>query len=107
MPVQLQLDEDKVVACLSGEIDHHLAKELREQIDGACQRMNPELLILDFGGVSFMDSSGIGLIMGRYRLMQELGGRLLVTNVPSTLKKVMQVAGLEQLKVLDNGGKQQ
>ena len=107
MPVNLQLEEDRVVACLIGEIDHHLAKELRETIDGACQRMNPSLLILDFGGVTFMDSSGIGLIMGRYRLMEELGGHLLVTNVPAPLKKVMQLAGLEQLKVLDNGGKRQ
>ena len=107
MPVALQIGEEEIRAYLCGEIDHHLAGELRETIDGACQRNNPKLLILDFGGVTFMDSSGIGLIMGRYRLMEELGGKLLVSQIPAALKRVMQLAGLEKLGVLDNGGTRQ
>lgn len=105
MAVSLQITQEEIVALLSGEIDHHSAKELRETIDDACQRNMPSRLLLDFHDVTFMDSSGIGLIMGRYRLMDELGGQLQVVRVPNTLQKVMRVAGLDKLNVLDNGGK--
>ena len=66
--------------------------------------MQPKLLILDFSGVTFMDSSGIGLVMGRYRLMQELGGELQIARIPRPLRRVMQVAGLSKLTNLDDGG---
>ena len=55
---------------LKGEIDHHSAKAMREEIDKAIDFNMPSLLILDFTEITFMDSSGIGLIMGRHRLMQ-------------------------------------
>ena len=97
MPVNLQLEEDRVVACLIGEIDHHLAKELRETIDGACQRMNPSLLILDFGGVTFMDSSGIGVILGRLKELQRTGGSLTILNPSAQMKKILKMAGLGDL----------
>ena len=78
MPLSLEVTAEQVTAWLSGEIDHHAAIDLRRQIDEAVLAGPPPLLVLDFGGVTFMDSSGIGLIMGRCRLMQESGGRLLV-----------------------------
>ena len=78
MAVELDLSQDRITAYLSGEIDHHIAAGLRREIDGPVMADPPPLLVLDFGGVTFMDSSGIGLIMGRYKLMQESGGRLLV-----------------------------
>ena len=68
---------------------------------GSMNRCCPERLILDFSGVTFMDSSGIGLIMGRWRLMQEQGGHLLVQGVPRSLRKVMKVSGLDKLGVLE------
>lgn len=77
---------------------------MREEIDETAQRVQPKLLILDFSGVTFMDSSGIGLVMGRYRLMQELGGELQIARIPRPLRRVMQVAGLSKLTNLDDGG---
>ena len=68
---------------------------------GSMNRCCPVRLILDFSGVTFMDSSGIGLIMGRWRLMQEQGGHLLVQGVPRSLRKVMKVSGLDKLGVLE------
>jgi len=104
MPVQIYLADEIMTACLGGEIDHHCAKYMREEIDGAAQRSHPSVLILDFKDVSFMDSSGIGLVMGRYSLMQELGGELRVVNLSGHIKKVMKLAGLDRLAVMETGG---
>jgi stage II sporulation protein AA (anti-sigma F factor antagonist) len=103
MPVQIYISEETVTACLSGEIDHHGAKPIREEIDEITQRLAPTELVLDFREVGFMDSSGIGLVMGRYQLMQELGGELRVTNLSSHIKKVMKLAGLDRLAVIERG----
>lgn len=86
-----------VTAWLSGEIDHHSAKEMRETIDREIERWRPTLLILDFRDVSFMDSSGIGLVMGRYKNMSFIGGEVRVTNCSPCIYKVMKVAGLDRL----------
>jgi stage II sporulation protein AA (anti-sigma F factor antagonist) len=97
--------EESVTAYLAGEIDHHCARGIREEIDEAAQRMTPKELVLDFKDVTFMDSSGIGLVMGRYSLMQELEGKLHVVNLSSHIRKVMKLAGLDRLAVIENGGK--
>lgn len=112
MSVQLHIGENDIIAYLSGEIDHHLAKGIREEIDSAVERIIPEHLVLDFGGVTFMDSSGIGLVMGRYKLMQTFGGTVSVENVPKSLSKVMDIAGVSKLCKSSevqsiNGGKNQ
>lgn len=89
---------------LAGELDHHAAKAARELIDTLIQQQRPSLLRLDFSGVTFMDSSGIGLIMGRYRMMALYGGRVAVVKVPEGLKKMMQLSGLGALGVLEEKG---
>ena len=66
------------------------------------ERNRPQRLRLDFSDVSFMDSSGIGLIMGRYRLMQLEGGSLSVTGASERLRKVMRMAGLDKLGILQD-----
>lgn len=105
MAVNICLTDEEMTAYLSGEIDHHNAKEIREEIDDTAQRAKPPLLVLDFKDVTFMDSSGIGLVMGRYAQMQELGGELRVVNLSGHIRKVMKLAGLDRLAVLENGGK--
>ena len=97
MPVQIYISEQTVTACLSGELDHHCARALREEIDTAAQRVRPEELILDFRDITFMDSSGIGLVMGRYQLMQELGGEVHITGLSLQMGRVMRLAGLDRL----------
>ena len=89
-----------VTAKLYGEIDHHLAPKIRGAIDAQCENSRPSRLILDFSRVGFMDSSGIGLIMGRYRMISLIGGRLEVVNVPENLKKIFVLSGLEKLGVM-------
>ena len=105
MTVRIEQTEGFVTAHLLGEIDHHTAADMREKIDRAVESASPDELELDFREVTFMDSSGIGLVMGRYRLMQEIGGRVRVTNLASHLRKVMQLSGLDKLVDIDNGRK--
>ena len=89
-----------VTAKLFGEIDHHIAPSIRGEIDAYCESYRPSRLILDFGKVGFMDSSGIGLIMGRYRMISLIGGRLEVVHIPGNLKKIFVLSGLENLGVM-------
>ena len=93
-----------LAAYLSGEIDHHAAQTLRNEIDAQVDDRLPELLTLDFSGVTFMDSSGVGLVLGRYRLMDELGGQLLLRGLPPHLLRVMKLSGIQRLPILIQGG---
>lgn len=102
MSVKIINEDNKVIALLSGEIDHHNAKSLRQDIDFSLRENQPEELIMDFSEVGFMDSSGIGLVMGRYNLMQEIGGNLVVRNPPPHIKKVMRLSGIDRLASICN-----
>lgn len=97
MAVEIQIRDQVVQAYLSGEIDHHSAVQLRQQIDESVMQADARQLILDFAMVTFMDSSGIGLVMGRFRLMQENEGTVLLRNLPTPIRKVMKLAGLDKL----------
>ncbi len=89
-----------LTAYIDGEIDHDSAAKIRTKIDGAVQSLKPKLLCLDFSGISFMDSSGVGLVMGRYRQMKLIGGTLKVTNIPDSIYRIFAMSGLEGLGVL-------
>jgi len=99
MPLKIELAEENAVmtAYLDGEIDHHSARAMREEIDAEAMRVKPKTLILNFENVTFMDSSGIGLIMGRYRLINYWDARLKVSGVSPGSYKVMRLAGLDKL----------
>ncbi len=95
MQVIIEAEDKTLTAFLSGEIDHHSAAEIRSDIDLAVERYKPEKLVLDFREVTFMDSSGIGLVMGRCRTMQLIGGTVAVENTTPQIKKVMHLSGLD------------
>jgi len=99
MPVTIETNGDIMVARLSGELDHHHTQKLREEIDRNVQKERPARLALDFAGVEFMDSSGIGLVLGRYRLMQEMNGKLVLRAMPPHIRRVMRVAGIASLEI--------
>ena len=84
--------DDLLYAYLAGEIDHDAAQNLRIQLDDALLARTPKTLVLDLGGVGFMDSSGVGLILGRQRIARTLGTALRVQHTPSQLAKVLQLA---------------
>lgn len=104
MSVKISVKGEVVTAYLAGELDHHSAAEMREAIDSAIELNMPELLVLDFSGIGFMDSSGIGLVMGRYRNLQRTGAELHITGTSPQITKVMKLAGIERLAKMDIGG---
>lgn len=95
--IEIVNEGESICARIKGEIDHHRASLIREELDTLIAESRPDLLILDFGGVSFMDSSGIGLILGRYRAVSAYGGRILVKNAKSNIKKILELAGISKL----------
>lgn len=104
MAVSIDVTGEVLTAHLEGELDHHTAKPIREQIDEQIDLSHPTMVILDFRDLSFMDSSGIGLVMGRYKKVSEIGATLHVSNTSQQIYKVMRLAGMDRLAVLDKGG---
>lgn len=101
MPIRITVNGEVVTAYLDGEIDHHTASVMRNEIDSSIEKNMPSMLILDFRDVTFMDSSGIGLVMGRYKALKPIGGELHVTNTSPQIYKVMKLAGLDRLAKMD------
>ena len=97
MSAKIEYKDKEIRVFLSGEIDHHSASLIRASIDDAIIHKHPSMLTLDFENVTCMDSSGIGLVMGRYKLMKTVQGRIRVRNLSPGAYKVMVLAGLEKL----------
>ena len=97
MPVYITQSGSVMTARITGEIDHHSALWLRSDIDTAINDSSPTKLLLDFSAVTFMDSSGVGLVMGRFKNMKERGGKVELVNMPEYIKKVMSLAGMDRL----------
>ena len=90
-------DGSKLTISPRGEIDHHSARSLRDRIDSEMYDIRPSVLILDLSEIDFMDSSGLGLIMGRYALMKEIGGDVVVCEPSAGVERVLKLAGLERV----------
>lgn len=95
--IKIYNDGKRITAALFGDIDHHAARDIRTELDSVIARSRPELLILDLENVGFMDSSGIGLILGRWRSVRAVGGELLVKNARREIAEVIRISGLGQL----------
>lgn len=90
-------DGRRITAALDGDIDHHSARELRAALDEVIAYSRPEVLILDFENVGFMDSSGIGLILGRLKSVRAVGGEILIKNARREIAEVIGLSGLSKL----------
>ena len=86
---------------LRGEIDHHSAVAVRSAIDDMIRSKRPHKLIIDMSAIELMDSSGLGLIMGRYALMKEIGGQTVVLDPSPRVEKIMSLAGLERIVTVE------
>ena len=85
-----------LVVSVSGEIDHHSASSMRREVDNIIWNRMPTHLILDMSEVDFMDSSGLGFIMGRYALMKEIGGSLSLRNPSAIVMKMLTLTGFDK-----------
>ena len=86
-----------LVVKLYGEIDQHCVSEIRDDIDRQIAIRNINSLIVDLGGVEFMDSSGIGMIMGRYKNMVSCGGKMMLVRPQPQVDKVLELSGIKKL----------
>ena len=87
---------------LRGEIDHHSAVQIRTEIDERIYKERPSKTVLDLSAIEFMDSSGLGLIMGRYSLMKKLGGELTLRNPHERIVQIFTMAGLQRMVTIED-----
>lgn len=92
--IKLYNDGKRITAALYGDIDHHAARSMRQELDEVIAHSRPELLILDLENVGFMDSSGIGLILGRLKAVRGCGGDILIKNARPNIAAVIKISGL-------------
>lgn len=94
MEVIFRISENILIACIKGEVDHHSSAPLRNSIDRAMSAFGCRDLILDFAGVEFMDSSGIGVALGRYKKMQHSGGKICISGCSDYIERILEMAGV-------------
>ena len=90
-------DKTLLVEILSTELDHHIAREVREEIDKILMKKQIFYIIFDFQYVNFMDSSGIGVIIGRYKKIVNHGGKVSVINMNTRVKKLFNLSGMTKI----------
>jgi len=103
MPLKVKKNGDTVITTIRGDIDHHSAPALRNGIDEAISHYKPKTLVLDFSEVTFMDSSGIALVMGRYRNICEYGGKIELFNLSLRDMKIMRLSGIDKIAKIRGG----
>lgn len=91
------LENGQLTVALTGEIDHHYAKHYIQAIAAKIEAYTPDVCILDFSEVSFVDSSGIAVVINALRAMTQIEGRLLLTGISSQPMKVFRASGIDKL----------
>lgn len=90
-------DGDRLVVRLEGELDHCCAQSVRRDLDALIADPTVRCLILDFTTLSFMDSSGIGVLLGRYRLLRDRGGSVAVIHMNPQISRIFHMSGLDRI----------
>ena len=86
--------DNLIIVRLNGDLDHHIAREIKDEVDGLIVLKRINRIAFDFRNVSFMDSSGIGLIMGRYKKIKAMEGEIFVCNLGITIQRIFKLSGL-------------
>ena len=95
---EIKREGEKLLAHVKGEIDHHTAKPLREGIDRFMRSERPRILVLDLGEVSFMDSSGLGFVLGRIALAEEMDCRVEIRHSSERILRILSMGGIGKIK---------
>lgn len=94
MQLRYEMVDNTLIVKFDGELDHHVAESIRTDLDEAISQQRVRNLIFDLSGMRFMDSSGIGVIIGRYKHIAKLGGKVSVIHVTDQIDKIFSLAGL-------------
>ena len=89
---------------IHGDIDHHSAKRVRESIDVQIASKKPLTIVLELNHVDFMDSSGLGLILGRYTVACEMGAKLILSRPSRRIRRILELAGIERIMEIEGDG---
>ena len=95
--MKYQVQENCLTVFLPHELDHHNAEEIRKESDHLIERNHIRYVIFDFAETNFMDSSGIGMIMGRYKNMVSRGGKMMLVRPQPQVDKVLELSGIKKL----------
>ncbi len=97
MEIEMLNNLKMMVIRVDGEIDHHIAERLRNEIDRVLLKSGAINIAFDFSNVEFMDSSGIGVIMGRYKKVSSLGGKIIIFGMNSNVERLVEMANLKSI----------
>ena len=100
MEMSFKMNQRTLIVSLTGELDHHGAEQIRTLIERAITEKDVKHLIFDFSQLSFMDSSGIGMVIGRYKLITSLGGKVALVCTSQRMKTLVTMSGLTRLITL-------
>ena len=100
--INFDREDKQLVVEITEEIDHHVAEKIRRKVDNEITRYMPRKTIFDFSRVSFMDSAGIGMIIGRYKMMKLIGGSLEIVNISKNVKKILEMSGINKIIPMEN-----
>lgn len=90
-------EKDRLYLRISGEVDHHAVKDTRKEVDELILKNRPKTLIMDLSAIDFMDSSGLGFVLGRLRKMNDIKGNMLVLNPAKRAEEMLKLAGADKL----------
>ena len=96
MEINITAENRQLTVALTGELDHHAARKLMDSLDKLIELHLPSKTILDMAGITFMDSSGIAVVLRAKRRMEALQGALLVVNIPRQAARVLETAGMSR-----------
>lgn len=94
LSIEMEVRQDVLCVRLAGELDHHTAEELRNSISEAIAKHNISHLVLNLGQLMFMDSSGLGVILGRYKEIHHRHGEMIVCAISAPVKRLFDMSGL-------------
>ena len=97
MKISYQKEDKQLLVEITEEIDHHVAEKLRRKVDDEITRYMPRKTVFDFDRVSFMDSAGIGMIIGRYKMMKLIGGETEIVNISPNVKRILEMSGISKI----------
>lgn len=93
----LERNGANLILHVSEELDHHIAGQISKTIDVLIEKGNVKNIVFDFEGMTFMDSSGIGMVMGRYRKIRYFGGTVFVTGISAGIDRIFSMSGLYKI----------
>ena len=96
--IKVSLDQKNlVIEFMATELDHHIANEVRDEIDDILMSKPIKNIIFNFRNINFMDSSGIGVIIGRYKKISNDGGKVMIINANDRIKKIFNLSGMNKI----------